>query len=49
MAAPTASEQDKSFVAKVSQGGMYEVELGKVAETAGPDPGHQGPGKHGSP
>ncbi len=35
MAAPTASEQDKSFVAKVSQGGMYEVELGKVAETQG--------------
>jgi putative membrane protein len=34
-AAPNASEQDKAFVAKVSQGGMYEVELGKVAETKG--------------
>ena len=27
------SEADKAFVAKVSQGGMYEVELAKVAET----------------
>ncbi len=35
MAAPVTSDQDKSFVAKVSQGGMYEVELGKVAETQG--------------
>jgi putative membrane protein len=34
-AAATASDQDKTFVAKVSQGGMYEVELGKVAETKG--------------
>jgi putative membrane protein len=34
-AAPNASEQDKAFVAKVSQGGMYEVELGKVAESKG--------------
>jgi putative membrane protein len=34
-AGPNASEQDKAFVAKVSQGGMYEVELGKVAETKG--------------
>src|ERR1700761_7938566 len=29
------SDADKAFVAKVSQGGMYEVELGKVAETQG--------------
>ena len=34
-AAPQASEQDKAFVAKVSQGGMYEVALGKVAEKQG--------------
>ena len=34
-AAPSASDQDKAFVAKVSQGGMYEVELAKVAETKG--------------
>lgn len=34
-AAPSVSEQDRAFVAKVSQGGMYEVELGKVAETRG--------------
>ena len=27
------SDADKAFVAKVSQGGMYEVELGKLAET----------------
>ncbi len=27
------SDADKAFVAKVSQGGMYEVELAKVAET----------------
>ena len=32
-AADPMSEQDKTFVAKVSQGGMYEVELGKLAET----------------
>ena len=34
-AAPNASNQDNTFVAKVSQGGMYEVELGKVAEQQG--------------
>lgn len=38
--APTAraadlSDADKAFVAKVSQGGMYEVELAKVAEKKG--------------
>jgi putative membrane protein len=41
VAAPTQahadgfSDVDKTFVGKVSQGGMYEVELGKVAETMG--------------
>ena len=34
-AAEKVSEADKTFVAKVSQGGMYEVELGKLAETKG--------------
>ena len=34
-AAEKVSDADKTFVAKVSQGGMYEVELGKVAETTG--------------
>ena len=34
-AAPNVSDQDKAFVAKVSQGGMYEVALGKLAETQG--------------
>ena len=34
-AAPSVSDQDKAFVAMVSQGGMYEVALGKVAETRG--------------
>lgn len=29
------SDADKAFVAKVSQGGMYEVELAKVAEKKG--------------
>ena len=32
-AADPFSDADKAFVAKVSQGGMYEVELGKLAET----------------
>ena len=34
-AAGAMSDADKTFVAKVSQGGMYEVELGKVAEKQG--------------
>ncbi len=34
-AAAAATQQDRDFVAKVSQGGMYEVELGKVAEKQG--------------
>lgn len=33
--AATVSDEDKAFVAKVSQGGMYEVELGKLAENKG--------------
>ena len=32
-AAEPLSEADKAFVAKVSQGGMYEVEFARVAET----------------
>jgi putative membrane protein len=32
LAADSASDADKAFVAKVSQGGMYEVEASKVAE-----------------
>jgi len=31
--ADSFSKEDGAFVAKVSQGGMYEVELGKLAET----------------
>ena len=34
-AAAPMSDADKAFVAKVSQGGMYEVELGKVGEEKG--------------
>ncbi len=34
LAAP-ASQADQAFVAKVSQGGLYEVEAGKVAATKG--------------
>jgi putative membrane protein len=34
-AADTASPADKAFVAKVSQGGMFEVALGKVAADKG--------------
>ena len=34
-AASTVSDADKSFVAMVSQGGMYEVALGKIAESKG--------------
>jgi putative membrane protein len=34
-AAGTMSDADKTFVGMVSQGGMYEVELGKVAEKQG--------------
>ncbi len=35
LAADPVSDADKSFVAKVSQGGMYEVQLGKLAERKG--------------
>ena len=34
-AAAPMSDADKAFVGKVSQGGMYEVELGTVAEKQG--------------
>ena len=34
-AADKVSDADKTFVAMVSQGGMYEVELGKLAEQMG--------------
>jgi putative membrane protein len=34
-AADALSDADKAFVAKVSQGGMYEVQLGTLAETKG--------------
>ena len=37
-AADSASEADRAFVAKVSQGGLYEVEAGKVAEAKGTAP-----------
>ena len=33
--AASVSDADKAFVAKVSQGGMYEVALGKLAESQG--------------
>jgi putative membrane protein len=36
--AQQASQADKDFVAKVSQGGMYEVEAGKVAAQRGTTP-----------
>jgi len=34
-AAPMATPADRAFVAKVSQGGMFEVAAGKLAETKG--------------
>jgi len=34
-AAPMATPADRAFVAKVSQGGMFEVAAGKLAETRG--------------
>lgn len=34
-ATATATPADRAFVAKVSQGGMFEVDAGKVAETKG--------------
>ena len=36
--AQRASQADRDFVAKVSQGGMYEVEAGKVAAMRGTTP-----------
>lgn len=35
VAAASASDADRAFVAKVSQGGLYEVEAGRVAATKG--------------
>jgi putative membrane protein len=37
-AGSTASNADKAFVAKVSQGGAYEVEAGKIAAVRGTTP-----------
>jgi putative membrane protein len=37
-AAPPASQADRDFVAKVSQGGRYEVEAGKIAAMRGVTP-----------
>lgn len=37
-AADPASDADRAFVAKVSQGGLYEVEAGKVASARGSAP-----------
>ena len=37
-AAAPASDADRAFVAKVSQGGLYEVEAGKVAAEKGAVP-----------
>jgi putative membrane protein len=38
MAAEPASQADRAFVAKVSQGGLYEVEAGRVAAVRGTVP-----------
>ena len=38
MRAQTASSADKAFVGKVSQGGLYEVEAGRVAAMRGMSP-----------
>jgi putative membrane protein len=38
VSAASASDADKAFVAKVSQGGAYEVEAGKVAAMRGTTP-----------
>lgn len=38
MAAGPASDADKAFVGKVSQGGAYEVEAGKIAAARGTTP-----------
>jgi putative membrane protein len=38
LAAQPASQPDRAFVAKVSQGGLYEVEAGKVAAMRGTVP-----------
>lgn len=38
LAAQPASQADRDFIAKVSQGGLYEVEAGKVAASKGQTP-----------
>ena len=38
LAAEPASQADRAFVAKVSQGGLYEVEAGRVAAAEGTTP-----------
>lgn len=38
LAAQPASQADRDFVAKVSQGGLYEVEAGEVAASKGQTP-----------
>jgi putative membrane protein len=38
LAATPASQADREFVAKVSQGGLYEVEAGRVAAVRGTSP-----------
>lgn len=38
LAAQSASQADRTFVAKVSQGGLYEVEAGKIAAMRGSTP-----------
>ena len=38
LAAEPASQNDRDLAAKVSQGGLYEVEAGKVAATKGQTP-----------
>ena len=38
VSAASASDADRAFVAKVSQGGLYEVEAGRVAASKGASP-----------
>jgi predicted outer membrane protein len=38
LAADTASDADRAFVAKVSQGGLYEVQAGRIAAMRGATP-----------
>ena len=45
-ASDSFSDADKAFVAKVSQGGMYEVELGKLAQNKRGHSGYQRSGQY---